>query len=125
MNRLIVTVLALTFALSSAALAAPDGEKKRKGDGERKRPSAEAFFKRIDKNNDGKITKDEFGTRAKTDQQKERAAKAFAKIDADNSGDISLEEFKTAMEKRREAGKGRPGKGKPGKGKGKKPTDDS
>lgn len=59
-----------------------------------------AFFDRIDKNKDGKITKDEVD---------DRMLSRFDSMDADSDGGITLEEFQTAMSRFRPPAGGAPG----------------
>lgn len=72
------------------------------------RPDPEQAFKRVDKNGDGKITKDEMPPERR---------QTFARQDANGDGGISLEELRAAFEAgaRRNAGKSAPSTGK-GKG---------
>jgi len=51
----------------------------------------EAVFKKMDKNSDGKLSKEEFSAKAK---DAEKAGKVFAKKDKNGDGFLSLEEFK-------------------------------
>ncbi|MBN4049929.1 EF-hand domain-containing protein [bacterium AH-315-M10] len=72
-----------------------DGEKKdmdRRG-GQRGGDRAAAFFKRMDKNGDGKITKDE---------APERLKRAFDRIDTDGDGSITQEELSKAFKRGRQ-----------------------
>jgi Ca2+-binding EF-hand superfamily protein len=69
-----------------------------------------ALFKKLDTNNDGKLTRDEFmklpevlgrkPTAAGKHQQ--MLAKLFDRLDADGNGTLSLEEFRKLPEVRRE-----------------------
>jgi hypothetical protein len=112
--KIILTLAALLVSASFALAAEGDQPKKPgEGKGDGKRPNPEEFFKKLDANSDGSISKDEFmaGPRAKQDPAK--GAENFGKLDKDSDGKLSKEEF-MAMAK----GKGDKGKGD---GKGKKP----
>jgi len=89
MKKFVLTALATTFVATLCFNIDAADEKKK----EKKPMDRAAIFAKLDTNSDGKLSKDEFGTRAKTDEQKERVAKAFARIDKDKDGSISKEEF--------------------------------
>ncbi len=88
MKRLLTWVCALGF-LASLVGQAPAQDKKPK-----KKPDFEANFKKMDKDKDGKLTKDEFKANKKG-KALENADKAFARLDTDKDGSISLKEFTT------------------------------
>lgn len=91
MKKLIccLTMAALVFGVSISAKAAD----------EKKKPDPEAQFKKLDTDNDGKLTEAEFiGKR--TGDAAEKAKKAFARRDTDKNGSLSLEEFKTMPKKK-------------------------
>jgi hypothetical protein len=73
-----------TVAGSAVAQEKPD---------EKKKPDREAAFKKMDKNNDGKLTVEEFKANKKG-KALENADKAYARLDKDKDGSVSLEEFK-------------------------------
>ena len=78
----ILTVMLL--GLGTASLIAQDAPGNRpRAAGQR--PAPEEMFKRLDKNGDGKIAKDEAS---------ERLAQNFDKIDANKDGFITIEELK-------------------------------
>jgi len=64
--------------------------------------SAEEFFKRIDRNGDGKVTLDEF-----PEERRENFKQMLARADEDKDGAATLEEFKKGF--------GGPGAGAPGR----------
>lgn len=80
MKRLLMLTLCLGF---TAPVLAADKPKK----------DPEVVFKKLDKNSDGKLSKEEFSAAGK---DAAKADKAFAKLDKDGDGSISLEEFKAA-----------------------------
>jgi len=118
--RWILAALVTTALLAGSALGAEGkkGEKKQEG---RKRPSAEAVFKKLDANSDGKIVLDEF-LKSRRAQQNEERAKAFFKRIAGDDEAITLEELKAAFEKMRQrhAERGKRPEGKKPEGEGKK-----
>jgi Ca2+-binding EF-hand superfamily protein len=67
-------------------------------------------FKELDKNEDKKLSKEEFMARAQTDQQKARMEQAFARVDENKDGSISLEEY-TKMASQRRGQRGERGEG--------------
>ena len=64
----------------------------------KKRSSVEEVFKRLDKNNDGKVTLDEFKANPSI-KNKDAAAKAFKSADANADEKLSLAEFRDWAEK--------------------------
>jgi len=103
MNKSILTAFAVVMglALSLPALAQDDGRPRRgpaakcpKAGGPRQgQPGPAQIFQRLDKNGDGKLTKDELPP---------RMAERFSKADADGDGAITREELKAAAAKMRE-----------------------
>lgn len=78
MKRLMILALCLGFATPVIAADKPKRD-------------PEAAFKKLDKNGDGKVSKEEFTAKAK---DAAKAEKAFAKLDKNGDGSLSLEEFK-------------------------------
>lgn len=74
-QKTIVYAVFTAIALSAGSTMAQEKEK----------PSPEKIFKKLDKNKDGKITKEEL--------EGKKILARFDKIDKDNNGIISLEEF--------------------------------
>lgn len=89
----VLAVLALGTSLSFAADEKKPGEEKKKAD------PAEAF-KKLDTNNDGKVSLEEFkaGPAGKKDAAK--AEEIFGKRDKDGDKNLSLEEFSAAGAKK-------------------------
>jgi Ca2+-binding EF-hand superfamily protein len=81
--------LVLAAVLCSPALAADE-----------KKPDAAAQFKKLDTNNDGKLSKEEFVGKRKGDKA-DKAAEAFKKKDKNGDGSLSLEEFKGGGKKKK------------------------
>jgi Ca2+-binding EF-hand superfamily protein len=83
----------------------PVGADRRPGNSGGQQIDAAAFFKRLDKNGDGKLEKSEL-----PEQFAERLAPAFEKLDKDA---LTLQEFQQLRQNTRRAGAGQPG-GRPG-----------
>lgn len=97
MTRIWSTLLVLTVACL-IGLNASAAEKK-KDEAKKPHKSPEEIFQMLDKDNDGKVTLDEFKANKKTPEQVEKAEKAFKKRDADGDGALTLEEFTAAPKK--------------------------
>lgn len=68
-----------------------------------KRPNPEKAFSKIDANNDGLLTLEEFKSKTrKRDVSAEKLEKNFSRLDSDSNGSVSLEEFKAGAAKRAE-----------------------
>src|SRR5437660_1082731 len=99
-----VTTLLAALALGLSTVGAGDNEPKKK-------PDAEALFKKLDTNSDGKLTRDEFLQLAdrikekageeKGEKAREFLGKVFDKLDADNKGYLTLAQFKKFGEMRK------------------------
>jgi hypothetical protein len=106
MQKVWTALVAFTVVclIGLTAMAADEGRKRDGG----KSIDPEKAFQKLDKDSDGKLTKEEFLARAGDDEErKSRAEKQFQKMDTDASGDLSLEEFKAGM-KRGEGRKKKP-----------------
>jgi Ca2+-binding EF-hand superfamily protein len=103
------TVAALTAAMILNPVARAD-DKAEKKKNKKKGPDIEAIFKKLDANNDAKLSPSEFakvGEELKKKKEGEAAKKPgkgakmaealFAKLDADKSGSLSLDEFKKVV----------------------------
>ena len=82
------------------------------------RPSPEEIFKKLDTNNDGVISLDEFKAGPRAQKEPDKAEAAFKKMDKDGDGKLTLEEFKAGRPPRGEGGPGRPPGGPGGGGPG-------
>jgi Ca2+-binding EF-hand superfamily protein len=108
MKKLTGVVLTSLFAVGM--IAAPFASAKEdKEEGAKKKPDPAAAFARLDKDSDGKLSKEEFVGK-RTDEAATKAGEMFAKKDKDSDGSLSKEEF-TAGPK----GKGKPDGDKPKK----------
>jgi Ca2+-binding EF-hand superfamily protein len=93
MKKMICALSAIAILVTSTGLvtAADDKPKKKK--------DLAAVFKKLDKDNDGKLTKAEFiGKRE--GEKKAKAEKAFARKDKDSDGNLTVEEFSAAPKKK-------------------------
>ena len=99
MLKFCAVLLAGAFVLASGsqALAGDGGKGKKKMD-------VKATFKKLDTNNDGKLSKDEFHKfqRGKQEETKtKRIDKLFDTLDKNSDGSLSLEEFEKVSEHRK------------------------
>lgn len=100
-----IRVLTGAGLLAAFILALGTAEADNKAEG-KKGKSLEVLFKKLDTNNDGKLSKDEFkkiadlGPGGRLKDKPELVDKIFEKLDADGDGFISQEEFKKLAELR-------------------------
>lgn len=84
-----------------------------------KRPTPEEIFKKLDTNNDGSLSLEEFKAGPMAQHDPAKAEEVFKKMDADGNGSVSLEEFKSHRPPPHGPhGPGGPGGPEKGKGKG-------
>ena len=100
--KTILTLCALTLC-GAFTLNAADAANPKKPGAEGKRGNPEEVFKKMDTNNDGSISKEEFLAGPQAQKDKDRAEKMFTAKDKDKDGKLSKEEFAARPE-------GRPGK---------------
>lgn len=81
----LITILS-AFAVSATFATAAEGDKPKR--------DPEVMFKKIDGNNDGKVSKDEFMASPMGKKDAVKAGEMFGKKDKDASGDLSMDEFK-------------------------------
>ena len=102
MSRFLSSVVLLAVAsvvgLGSAFAAdAKKGEKK-----ERKRPSAEAIFKKLDADKDGKLTAEEL-VKSPRISDDAKAKEVVGRMDTNKDGSVCVKEFAAALQKRHAA----------------------
>ncbi|MCE9518796.1 MAG: EF-hand domain-containing protein [Verrucomicrobia bacterium] len=109
--KTILTLCALAICGAFTLHAADDNKPKKPHDGKPgdgkpggMKHNPEEIFKKLDTNNDGFLSKDEFmaGPRAKEDPAK--AAEHFKMLDKKGDGKITFEEFKAAHDHKRPGG---------------------
>jgi Ca2+-binding EF-hand superfamily protein len=89
--KITLILSALLFSVSFAT-AADKGDK----------ADPEAIFKKLDTNNDGSVTKEEYLATKKAQKDTDKAGKHFEKLDANKDGKLSKEEL-AAGEKSKKA----------------------
>jgi len=98
MKTVIYTLSALAIATSlSFAQDTPAAPAKRE------RPSPEESFKKLDKDNDGSLTLEEYKANPRQ-KDPAKAEASYKKMDADSNGKVTLDEYKAARATRRQGG---------------------
>ncbi len=84
------------MAIATSLTYAQDGPEGRKGPGGsgKGRPNPERIFKKLDADNNGSVSLDEFKAGPRAQKDPEKAEEIFKRIDKDGNGELSLEEFK-------------------------------
>ncbi len=88
---LVVAVMGVVAV--GSAVAADDGEKQ-----ERKRPDLKQIFKKLDADEDGKLTAEELAKSPRIDEA--RAKKIVESADTNKDGGVCIKEFAAAIKKR-------------------------
>lgn len=83
----ILAILALSVSLNAA-----EGDAK-KPEGEKKKANPEEVFKKLDKDGNGSISKDEFLASPQGKKDAAKAGEMFGKKDKNSDGSLSKEEF--------------------------------
>lgn len=99
MSKLWSCVLVFTLAAFVAVTGAfaADAPKKKEG---HKRPSPEQIFKKLDGDQDGKLTAAELAKSKRFDGDQAKAEQAIARMDTNKDGSVCIVEFTKALEKR-------------------------
>ncbi len=87
----ILSILALAATLNAADGDAP--KKPAAEAGKKAPPSPEAMMKALDKNTDGKVSKEEFMASPGAKKDEAKAGERFGKMDKDKDGSLTLEEM--------------------------------
>ena len=97
----IVTLLTV-LGLASFSFAAEGDAKKPEGEKGKGKPKAnpEEAFKKMDKDANGSVSKEEFMASPMAKKDAAKAEAAFGKKDKDANGSLSLDEFKAAPKKK-------------------------
>jgi len=90
MKKILVAIVVVGLFMPLMSMSGGAQEKKGK--------TAEELFAALDKNNDKKLSKDEYLAQYTDDTKKEKGATRFANWDKDKDGFLSLEEFKAGRE---------------------------
>lgn len=93
-----VLVFTLAAFVAATGVFADDAPKKKEG---RKHPSPEQIFKKLDGDQDGKLTVAELVKSRRIDGDEAKAKQAVGRMDTNKDGSVCLDEFTKAMEKRR------------------------
>jgi Ca2+-binding EF-hand superfamily protein len=88
--KALTTTLAL-LAIAGLSMAAEDGKKKPEGGKPKMNP--EEMFKKLDKDSNGKVSKEEFLASPGAKKDAAKAEERFGKMDKDKNGSLSLEEL--------------------------------
>jgi len=88
----IATILAV-LAVGGLTLNAADDAGKGKGKGKGAKVSPEEAFKKLDKNSDGNVSKEEYMASPQAKKDATKAEESFKKRDKNSDGSLSKEEF--------------------------------
>jgi Ca2+-binding EF-hand superfamily protein len=88
-----------TLMLSALLLSASFATAADKSD----KANPEAIFKKLDANNDGSVTKEEYLASKKAQKDTNKAGKRFDKLDANKDGKLSKEEMSAGEKKKEDA----------------------
>jgi len=100
------TVKLITVGISALLVTSVSAEREGKERGERgERPSLDEVFTKLDANEDGFLSYDEFQLPPKKEASEEQKQARLDKIDADADGQLSQEEFTSQKRSKRGGGK--------------------
>jgi hypothetical protein len=102
-------LLFVVSVLVCAGLTAAWGQDEKSGDepGRGHRRSPEEVMKKLDKNNDGKISLEEWKALPRSQKDPARAEEMFKRMDANHDGFVTLDELKAHPFDQRHGGHGR------------------
>jgi Ca2+-binding EF-hand superfamily protein len=98
----IVTLLTV-LGLASFSFGAEGDAKKPEGEKGKPKANPEEAFKKMDKDSNGSVSKEEFMASPMAKKDAAKAEAAFGKKDKDANGSLSLDEFKAAPKKKKAA----------------------
>jgi Ca2+-binding EF-hand superfamily protein len=114
MKKMLMCLLGVGMSFSLLTTGFAQEKKNEEKKPEKKQPDRTVIFKRLDKDGDSKLTKEEFIANRKTDEAKKTAETQFARRDKNKDGSLSLEEFTATPTKKKPADK-KPGEKTPKK----------
>ena len=94
----ILAILALAATVNAA-----EGDAKKPEGGKKKAPDMEAMFKKLDKDGNGSVSKDEFLASPQGKKDATKAGEVFGKKDKDGDGSLSMKEFAAQGKKKKDA----------------------
>lgn len=92
----ILAILALAATVNAADTKKPAAE------GAKKKPNPEEMFKRLDKDGNGSVSKEEYMASPGAKKDEAKAAERFGKMDKNGDGSLSKEEM-TPKKKKKDA----------------------
>lgn len=92
----ILAILALTAAVNAA-------DEKKPADGAKKKGNPEEAFKRLDKDANGSLSKEEFLASPQAKKDEAKATERFGRLDKNSDGSLSKEEFTAQGKKKKDA----------------------
>jgi Ca2+-binding EF-hand superfamily protein len=98
--------------LSIIALATSLSFGEDKGPNEKKTPDPEKTFKKLDTDNNGSLSLEEYKASPMGTKAGDKAEPKFKKLDADGNGSVNLDEFKASSTGGKAKGEGKPKKEK-------------
>lgn len=86
-----ITILLALLAIAAVTVNAEDAKKPEAG--AKKKPSPEEMFKKLDKDANGSVSKEEFLASPAAKKDEAKATERFTKLDKNADGSLSKEEF--------------------------------
>lgn len=91
---------AVAVLLVAGVVYAQDAPKKKDAQEGHQHPSAEQIFQKLDGNNDGSLSLEEYSASPRFKDKQDAAKASFEKMDSNSDGKVTLEEMKAAFAKR-------------------------